>query len=226
MKKAAFHSSGRLDIEMYLNRFRVQRFVFTAGGTSFDITGFTWNLVIKENVGSLVNLLSYTLGNGLAFSPYEENILEARFAAADVTKTLMNGEGRKYWELVRTDTNEIWLSGEAYFKYGLFDSGGHDQDVTVNLSEETISVELQGIVFVSTSGGGGGGGTFQIVDYTGIATNGLPTGVSEGYIARVILASPFTPVMIGGVPYEHNAIIYKNAAGDWISWSANYGTQT
>ncbi len=65
MKKAAFHSSGRLDMDMYLNRFRLQRFVFTAENISFDITSFTWNLRVKQNVGALQNLLSYTLGNGL-----------------------------------------------------------------------------------------------------------------------------------------------------------------
>lgn len=219
MNKAAFHSAGRLDIEMFINRFRVQRFVFTVEAVPFTITGMQWQLVIKDNEGSLDNLLSLTLGSGLSFPIYETNVLEARFEAIQ-TKIQ---EGKKYWALIRIDTNEIWVNGHAWFGYGPFDSSGSDQDTVVNISDNTVEVQLQAIVYTSTDGGTG---TFEIVDYTGIASVGLPTGVDAGYIARVVLESPFTPVVIGGVPYEHNAIIYKNEAGDWISWSANYGTQT
>lgn len=225
MKKAAFHSAGRLDIDMLLNRFRRQRFVFTAGGLSFDITGFTWNLNIKTNVGAVPNKLSLTLGNGLAFSPYDENILEATFQGYQMTPSLI-GEGKRYWELVKTDTNEIWISGEAEFKYGLLDSGGLDQDVTVNISDQTISVELSSIVMVN-GGGGGGGNSFTINDYTGFEAGGgtFPSPVLyQPY--RLIFSNVNNEFIIDGVQYLNNSIIVYIGSGNWVSWGANVGADS
>ncbi len=227
MKKAAFHSAGRLDIDMLLNRFRQQVFEFTAGGIAFDITSFTWNLNIKKNVGANPNLLSLSLGSGLAFSPYEENILVATFQGSQVTPTLMGGEGPKYWELVKTDTNEIWISGVATFKYGLMDSGGADQEVTINLLNTSVSVELQAIVQVNGGGSGGGGSSFEIEDYTGFEAGGgtFPSPVLN-HPYRLVFSNPNNSVIVDGVQYLHNTIIVYVGSGNWVSWYANYGADS
>jgi len=176
MKKGAFHSSGRLDVEMLINRFRLQRFVFTADSVAFDITNFTWELNIRQNVGSWTKLVTLSTANGkLAFPIYETNVLEARFEAADVNVPVIK-EGPMYWELVRTDTNEIWLSGTMLFKYGLLESVGDDDDVTVNIANNTISVELQAIVQVSNGSSTGGGAS--LINWP--IASGVPDGSVKG----------------------------------------------
>lgn len=112
-----------------------------------------------------------------------------------------------------SDTLEIQDEGDSLGTASILDFVGEGVTATKIGGKATITIN-------------GGGGSFEIVDYTGIATLGLPTGVSAGYIAQVKLDPPYTPVLIGGVVYDHNTVIYKNAAGNWISWSANNGTQT
>lgn len=220
MNKAAFHSAGRLDIEMFINRFRIQRFVFTAGNVPFNVTGFQWQLVIKDNEGSLATLLSLSINSGLSFPIYETNVIDARFESIDTKLT----EGKKYWALIRTDTNEVWLNGHAFFGYGPFDSSGSDQDVNVNVSNTTIVVDLQAIVQVN-NGGGGSGGSFEIINYTDFESSGLPTGISSGYIARLVFSDEDFQQTIDGVQYYHNKLIYFNGT-NWISWGADYGSTT
>lgn len=232
MNKGAFHSSGRLDVQMLIGRFRLQRFVFTADSTPFDVTAFAWSLNIKRNEGAYNSLLTLSIGSGLAFPIYETNSIEARFEAAQVGKTTFD-EGLYYWELVRTDTNEIWISGHLEFKYGLLDSSGADQDVTVNLSDATVSIELQAIVQVTEISGGGGSSYPQYRgNYTTLSSTGFPTTGGSGSGGsfrvgdhwRVVLDAPYTPVTINGITYEHNYIIEYAGSGNWISYTANYGS--
>lgn len=216
MNKAAFYSAGRLDVEMFINRFRLQRFVFTAEDLPFNVTGFQWQLVIKENEGAIPNLLSLSIGSGLSFPIYETNVIEARFESVQ-TKIQ---QGCKYWALIRTDTNEIWLNGHIVFGYGPFDSSGSEQDVNVNLSNATVEVQLQAIVYVTESGT-----SFEIVNYTAFEASGLPTGVAAGYIARIVTTDPDYLQTIDGVQYFNNKIIYFDGT-NWISWSGDYGATT
>ena len=144
MADAQFHSAGWLDIEMFINRFRVQRFVFTADSIAFNITDFTWQLVIKDNPGARKNVLSLTLGNGLSFPIYDENVIEARFESVDTNIK----EGQYFWQLIRTDTDEPWINGWAEFSYGPLGSAT-EQEVTVSLVNETININLQSIVYVT-----------------------------------------------------------------------------
>jgi hypothetical protein len=150
MSKAAFHSAGKLDIELFVNKFRVQRFEFLVDSVELPVTGFTWQLVIKQNRGAIENLISLTLGNGLSFPVYETNVIEARFSSTDTNIP----EGKYAWFLIRTDTNEVWLNGEATFAYGFLDSSASEQDVTVNLSDETVTVNLYSIVYSNTENPG------------------------------------------------------------------------
>lgn len=215
MNKAAFYSAGRLDVEMFINKFRIQRFVFTADEVPFTVTGFQWQLVIKENEGNNNNLLSLSIGSGLSFPVYETNIIEARFESAQMKLQ----PGKKYWALIRTDTNEVWINGHIDLGYGPFDSSGADQDTSVNVSTQTISVELQAIVYVNEQGGGG---SFDIVDYTDFESSGLPTGIDAGYIARLVFTDPDYLETIDDVQYYNNKIIYFDGT-NWISWSGDYG---
>lgn len=150
MNNAALHSAGILNIELFVGRFRLQRFVFSAASIDFDVSAFTWQLLVKTNPGDRLNVISLTLGNGLAFPIYEDNVIEARFESV----TTAIGEGDYYWQLVRTDTNEPWLNGKAKFSFGPLGSQGTAQEATINLVNQEISVELSSIVNVGGSGGG------------------------------------------------------------------------
>lgn len=142
MNTAALHSAGILNIELFVGRFRLQRFVFSAASIDFDVSAFTWQLLVKTNPGERLNVISLTLGNGLAFPIYEDNVIEARFES--VTTNI--SEGDYYWQLVRTDTNEPWLNGKAKFSFGPLGSQGTAQEATINLVDQEVSVELSAIV--------------------------------------------------------------------------------
>lgn len=146
MNKAAFHSAGYLDIELFISKLRVQRFVFSAASIDFPITSFTWQLVVKRTPGDRVNLISLTLGNGLSFPIYEDNVIEARFEPS----TTAIEEGGYYWYLVRTDTNEVWLNGRCKVSFGPLDSSGSTQEATINLLNQEVSVEVSAIVQATT----------------------------------------------------------------------------
>ena len=146
MNNAAFHSAGKLDIELFINRLRVQRFVFTAASVELDVTNYTWQLIVKTNPGDRINKISLTLQDGLSFPTYEENVIEARFEATDTNIE----EGQYYWALIRTDTNEPWINGWANFSFGPLSSGGSEQEITVNILDNTVSVELQSVVSINT----------------------------------------------------------------------------
>lgn len=217
MNKGSFHSSGRLDVEMLINRFRLQRFVFTADSVAFPVISFTWQLNIKENVGAYTSLLTLsTGGGGLSFPVYETNIIEARFEAAQVNKPNID-QGTKYWELVRTDTNEIWISGNIEFKYGLLDSSESDQDVTVNISNDTVVVELNSIVEITTTGTGGGSG---LTDWP--ISSGAPTGtIAQGKRYRL----SGSPGVILGEAVDDGTTMEARVANPVVraDWYFNFG---
>lgn len=141
MNNAALHSAGLLNIELFVGKFRLQRFVFS---DDFDVTGFTWQLLVKTNPGDRLNVISLTLGNGLAFPIYEDNVIEARFES--VTTSI--GEGDYYWQLIRTDTNEPWLNGKAKFSFGPLGSQGTTQEATISLVDQEITVSLSNVALI------------------------------------------------------------------------------
>lgn len=204
MNKAAFHSAGRLDIDMFVNRFRVQRFVFLAEGLAFDISGFTWQLFIKTNPGDLRNIISLTLGNGLSFPIYEENVIEARFESA----TTNIQEGDYYWQLLRTDTNEPWLNGIAKFSFGSLDSGGTSQEGTVNLLNNEITVSLQSIVNVS----GGSSALIEFGDHDA-SKDTFPDGVSYRFY-KITLGGT-----LNGVPVNPGDVLIKMQETPTADWN-------
>lgn len=86
-------------------------------------------------------------------------------------------------------------------------------NVEATRSGNTITVTISG----------GGGGSFEIIDYNDFESSGLPTGISAGYIARIVTVDPNYTDTVGGVQYYNNKIIYYTGT-NWISWSADYGT--
>ena len=142
MSPASFHTAAWKDIELFIGKFRVQRFVFSAASIDFDVSSFTWQLLIKKNPGARTNIISLTLNNGLSFPIYETNVIEARFQSA----TTRIEEGQYYWQLVKTDTDEPWVNGWAKFSFGPLGSQGSEQELTINRVDQEISVELSSII--------------------------------------------------------------------------------
>lgn len=170
MNKGYFHSAGTLPIVMFPDRFHVQRFVFTVDDLPWDITSFTWQLLIRSNKGNRENLLSLTLGNGLSFPIYETNALQARFETAQCKAI---GEGEYFWMLVKTDTNEPILKGICTLDFDP-EATGTDLDVTVAIINGTINVNIQSLLTGNSSGGSSGGGGSPLTNWP--IANGMPTG--------------------------------------------------
>ncbi len=209
MNKVAFHSAGEFDIDMFVNRFRVQRFVFLADSVAFNITGFTWQFVVKTNPGDLRNIISLTLGHGLSFPIYEENVIEARFEST----TTNIQEGEYFWYLIRTDTNEPLLNGKAKFGFGPFNSDGSSQEATINLLNQEVIVNLQSIVYVNESG------TIGFAAELNAALGAFPSGTFfAGQMVKVINGGD-----IDGLPVGAGSILIAMQDSPTEDWNALTG---
>jgi len=89
------------------------RFTITDDGAQPTITGWTWQLLIKRFPGDRKNIISLTLGNGLAYEIYSDTVLIATISA---DQTALE-EGEYYWALVRTDLNRKWVEGKVFFNF-------------------------------------------------------------------------------------------------------------
>lgn len=219
MNKGYFHSSGTLPIVMYPDRFHVQDFVFTVDGEEWDITYFTWQLVIKSNKGNNVNLLSLTLNNGLSFPAYEVNRLRARFEAAQLSAI---GEGSYFWMLIKTDTNEPILKGECILSFDP-EASGTEAEVTVGIINNTVEVQIQSLLTGNSSGGSGSSVT-PVTDFS--MTSSLPSNPTDGQRYRIRTSPSNVGVMIGNVTYYHgNTIEYVASGSYWIVYPSESSDQ-
>ncbi len=90
------------------------RFPLFENGVDANTTGWTWQLFVKKNKGSRVNVIDLTLGNGLSYEIYSDTVLIANFTP---TQTQLE-EGEYYVALVRTDLPRKVLEAQAIFNYG------------------------------------------------------------------------------------------------------------
>lgn len=98
-----------------------------------DISAWTPILNLKRYSGDIQNTLSFTIGAGLSFVTYTEEIV-ATFTG---TNTSIE-EGEYYWELRRQDLNIPILCGPAFFDYDA--QQGTEDSITINLTSTTIQV--------------------------------------------------------------------------------------
>ena|SRR5690348_13141719 len=71
------------------------------------------------------------------------------------------------------------------------------------------------------------GSGFTITDYTGFEAGGgtFPSPVLNK-VYRLVFSNPGTPVTKGGATYENNMLIMYIGSGNWLSWSANVGSDS
>jgi hypothetical protein len=89
------------------------RFTLFENGVDASTTGWTWQLLVKRFAGDRTNVLSLTLGNGLAYEIYSDVVLVANLTAAQTRIE----EGEYYIALIRTDIPRPVLESKALFNY-------------------------------------------------------------------------------------------------------------
>lgn len=119
---------------------QIKRFVLTyAGGDLSSVAGWTWKLLIRKNSGNQKDIILLTLGNGLSYEAYSSYTLVADFS---VIQTSLE-EGEYFWKLIRTDIEEDWISGPAYFSYKAPTvSWDASAALTVNIVNESLEISL------------------------------------------------------------------------------------
>lgn len=147
----SFDPAREVSAKFRINRRADKTFIFTEDGLDFDISGFTWQLLIKRFPGDRVNQISLTLGNGLSIPVYESNILEASFTAAQTNIE----QGQYYWELLRTDIEKTWLNGWVTFSYGPQDN--ENETISLDIDDEGSQVTIEVT---------GGDGATEFIDLT------------------------------------------------------------
>lgn len=216
-----------------INRQARIRWTITVNDSEPNTTGWTWQLFIKKNPGDRLNVISLTLGNGLAYEIYSDTILVASFTSAQTNI----GEGEYYYELVRTDIETTWAEGSAFFQFA---KTGTD---VIETSNFTINVDSSGTpitLAVASS---------QIINVYGVTQAQLdtkqdkPTVVSSNTTAaidgvyHVTASATFTDpsptegkgytvfvrngtATIGGTPYATAGTIIKRVyhSGAWASY--------
>ena len=142
MQKSTFDPARELTLFFRCNRAGSKDFVFTySDGSSYSFIYDEVELHIYKNQGDKKKLISLTHVSGL--------VLNSNTVTASITKALSNiPEGEYYWELYRTDLEETWLCGDAFFHNGKFDGVNSDSN-TIIVSENGEQINIT----VSTSGG-------------------------------------------------------------------------
>lgn len=78
-----------------------------------DVTGWTWQMIVKRFPGDRKNIIDLTMGNGLSYEIYSDTILIANLTAA---QTLIQ-EGEYYLAFIRTDLPRPVIEAKALFNY-------------------------------------------------------------------------------------------------------------
>jgi len=157
MKEATFDPSKELTLYFRCNRAGSKNFVFTySDGSAYSFIYDEIELNIYKNQGDKKKLISLTHVSGITLS--------ANTVTASITKALSNiSEGEYYWELYRTDLEQTWLNGNAFFHNGIFDgvssnsenitvsSGGDDVNISITPGESTPNYNLY-VALLSQSG--------------------------------------------------------------------------
>lgn len=164
MKKASLDPSRRLDIYLRVGRVNSRTFTFTTSdGQPFPVVDEDLILIVKQNPGSIPNIVSLSYTHGLTVN---DNQINVEFT---VEQSSFFQTGEYYWELVNNGTSQTWINGKAIFHNGEFDGVGDESaDIIIGLNDPVNVVVDQ--PFVS---GGGLAQNIEQVLTTGNDANGV-----------------------------------------------------
>lgn len=206
--RATFDPARELEFFLRINRDGVKTLNFLdSGGAQYDLTGRTFVLNFKWHARESENFLQLTSTAGLTINQYSIGIAITKAQAA------MFREQSYYWELVMTKNTleKNWLTGNAWFHNGKFDGVG-------NTSDDLIIYDNGEIINITIAESGSGSGSSPVIDFS--MTSALPTSPTAGDRRRIVLPSPYTPVLVGNVVYNHFQII-EYVGPYWIAYSNN-----
>lgn len=205
IKSATFDPSKRLDLYFRINRDGSKRFIFfDTNGNEFDITGISFELLIRDYPGAKPKVISMTSGAGLEIPVYEINILDVSVTA---DQTLLN-EGEFYWELYLINEKRTWLSGKAFFHNGEFDGVENDtESLTIIQNGETIQITVQGSVGSGVEHFRGAYDLSATNDYPTTGGNGLGGAPAEGDYWFVAVPGTLDVYGLGIISVYYGALI-------------------
>lgn len=137
---STFDPSRRLDLYFRIKRAGSKSFIFLDENESgIDISGYDFELHIKNYPGERNNVLELTVGSGLTVAGTGNRQLNASITVSQSNLK----EGEYYWELYKGSTDKTYLSGKAIFHNGAFDGVGSDS--------ETLTIDDSGTVSITVS---------------------------------------------------------------------------
>lgn len=128
MAAATFDVSKRMDLYFRVNRSGSRVLTFLENGVAYDITGHTFEFLVKDNFGNTLILTTPSPTTNtltISMSSSQSNI----------------PQGEYFWELRLTDDNKTWLNGKAFFHNGVYD-GVTESGTTISDEDTTITVSI------------------------------------------------------------------------------------
>lgn len=135
IRAVSFDPSRRLDLHLRINRIGNVTFSFLQNDLPFSLIYEEFEFFIKRYAGDRQKVISLEIGTGLSV---DDNDL-----VASVTADQSNiSEGEYYWELLKLNSDQTWLSGKAWFHNGPFDNSFTTPSFTIVENGDIIQVTI------------------------------------------------------------------------------------
>lgn len=149
-KQLTFDPAESLNIYFRVARVSSRKFVFTdENGDPYDISAISFELNVKKSPQISDDVLHLTIGDGLTISGAGNN--ELNVSVNDTDSDIP--EAVYYWELYNDTSKETWIFGSAYFYKGSVGEFNSVNELTVNLSGDTVLITIHNSGITSIDGG-------------------------------------------------------------------------
>jgi len=106
-----------------------------------DVSGWTFEFILKKFKGDRVKIIYKTLGNGISFPVYQTDQIQVTLSS---TVTSIE-EGEYYWELRRTDTAIPIVNGLAFFSYDAPDGTVTEESLEFTVNSQQVLLTVSSI---------------------------------------------------------------------------------